>query len=135
MVLSLYGGSMKLNKYLSEAKRTASNPPAITEQQANLVHAALGLQSESGEIADCLKKHIYYQQELNIGNLREEVGDLMFYVALMLNTLNLDLHEILKQNIEKLEKRYPKGFTPEAAKERADKKEGLFLSRGSCNFK
>lgn len=121
---------MKLNKYLTETKRTTSAPPTISESQANLLHALLGLQSESGEIADCIKKHVYYQQELDITNLKEELGDVMWYIALLVNTLDLDFHEILKQNIEKLEKRYPKKFTLEAAKERADKKEELILKVG-----
>lgn len=93
-------------------------------EHSPLLHAQLGICSEAGEIADAIKKHVIYGQELNVENLIEEAGDLMWYVALLLDVLGEELDSVLQQNIEKLKKRYPEGFSEFHAKERLDKKGG-----------
>lgn len=91
------------------------------ELHYNLNHALHGLCSETGEIADTIKKHIIYEQPLDVANLEEEIGDLMWYVALLCYVNKLSLETAMAHNIEKLRKRYPAKFTPEAAAARADK--------------
>jgi len=44
-------------------------------------HAVMGIIGEAGELADCLKRHFVYGLELDRENIREELGDLMFYVV------------------------------------------------------
>ncbi len=87
-----------------------------------LSHAVRGVCSESGEIADCVKKHLDYEQELDIENLIEEIGDMRFYLQVIQNLFGIDELVILQKNADKLIKRYPgMVYSDEAAAKRADK--------------
>lgn len=80
-----------------------------------ILHAAMGLVTEAGEIMDALKKHLIYGVPLDLVNLREEHGDTNWYQALMARAANYTLEDAKRLNIEKLQKRYPGKFTTEAA--------------------
>ncbi len=43
----------------------------------------------------------------------QEIGDFLWYLATLCNTLDISLSETLIRNIEKLARRYPDGFSPE----------------------
>ncbi len=89
----------------------------------DILHAAVGISGEAGELLDAVKKHWAYGKPLDMANVREELGDIMFYVTAMLNILELDGEEIVWQNVEKLEARYPGViYSDAAAIARADKK-------------
>jgi len=93
--------------------------PTKTE---DLLHAAVGISGEAGELLDAVKKHWAYGKELDMDNVREELGDIMFYVTAMLNVLEIDEEEVVWANVEKLEARYPGIiYTDTAAIARADK--------------
>jgi NTP pyrophosphatase (non-canonical NTP hydrolase) len=68
---------------------------------------------EAGEVGDILKKHIYHGHELDMDELKKEIGDVMWYMANLCNVLEIELDEIAIMNIEKLKKRYPNGFKVE----------------------
>ena len=36
-----------------------------------LIHAAMGIAGEAGELLDAVKKHVVYDKELNMGNIIE----------------------------------------------------------------
>lgn len=84
-------------------------------QFARLMHAAMGMVTESAEFMDALKKHAIYGKPIDEVNLKEELGDKLWYVALAVNTLNTTFGLIMEQNIRKLKKRFPDNFTEEAA--------------------
>lgn len=86
-----------------------------------LLHAAVGMSGETGEIVDGLKKSMMYGKELNKINLLEECGDLLWYIAVMLHELDSSFEEVMVYNDNKLKVRYPNGFTEEDAIQRADK--------------
>lgn len=109
---------MTPDKYVIDAMRSLREHP---DHKFNLNHALHGLASETGEIADTIKKHIIYEQPLDVGNLEEEIGDLLWYVALLCYANKLSLENAMKRNIHKLMVRYPDKFTPEAAAARVDK--------------
>jgi NTP pyrophosphatase (non-canonical NTP hydrolase) len=111
---------IELNEYQKLAGRTSRPFPTPVQ---DLQHAQLGIASEGGEIADTLKKHIAYNQPLDTENLKEELGDLMWYVALGATALGMDLSDICEANIDKLRKRYPDKYSDEHAAARADKVE------------
>jgi NTP pyrophosphatase (non-canonical NTP hydrolase) len=104
--------------YIIEAMRTLRDHSSLHFQ---LNHALQGLISETGEIADTIKKHVIYDQTLDVGNIEEEIGDLMWYIALLCYVNGISLEVAMTRNIDKLRKRYPEKFTPEAAAARADK--------------
>jgi NTP pyrophosphatase (non-canonical NTP hydrolase) len=103
---------MNINDYQLKAARTCAKiDGAIMDD----LHMVLGMQTEAAEIADVYKKHIAYKKELDLVNVKEEIGDLCWYIANMCNMHGWDLREILDTNIAKLEARYPEKFTEEQA--------------------
>lgn len=76
-----------------------------------LLHAAMGMVTETGEFTDILKKWTIYGKDLDFIHLAEELGDLMWYIALACNALGINLEDVMAKNIEKLQARYPARFT------------------------
>lgn len=98
------------------------NPLTMTEgipdldfKPVRLLHAAIGMCTETGELQDQLKKHIFYGKPLDTTNLVEEMGDLMWYVGIMCDTLKVSLEDVMIKNIAKLKARYPEKFTEDKA--------------------
>lgn len=87
----------------------------------NLRHVAYGVTGEAGEFVDALKKHDIYGQALDHANLVEELGDLLWYVALGAETLGVPMDEIASNVIMKLQVRYPEKYEDALAAERLDK--------------
>lgn len=102
------------NKYQRLAMRTA------TPRCRDAANAALGLAGEAGEVADEVKKCLYQGREWDAEKIIEELGDVMWYVALMADLIDAPLDFVMEYNIDKLRKRYPDGFSFEASEERAD---------------
>ncbi|MEM7036623.1 MAG: nucleoside triphosphate pyrophosphohydrolase family protein [Bacteroidota bacterium] len=98
---------MDIEAYKSAAERTLIDKG----HDMNLLHAAMGIGTEAGELLDAFKRKIFYGKELDVVNVKEEVGDLMWYIAILLRELDLDFHEILQLNIDKLRARFPDKFT------------------------
>lgn len=85
------------------------------------LHAAVGITEEAGEVAGVIKKHIIYQKPLDKKKLREELGDLRFYIEAVCNLYDLDDQEILQENANKLAARYKElTYSDTAANARAD---------------
>ena len=103
--------------------------------KANLLHMAVGVSGEAGELLDAIKKHTIYGKQLDRENIKEEAGDILFYLNNILLNVGFTLEEVIEQNISKLSKRYAKGqYSNEQAQERADKedrrghmKNGVFI--------
>ena len=94
-----------------------------TIRSIRLIHSILGLASEVGEIADQLKKSIFYGKDLDVVNLAEELGDVFWYEALMTNELatthpEVSFDSIEEINIAKLKKRYGDKFSEQRAVKR-----------------
>lgn len=83
-----------------------------------LLNGALGLTGEAGEVADEIKKHIFHGHRLDLDAICKELGDVMWYIALICSALNISLEYVMTQNINKLMERYPEGFSSEASKHR-----------------
>ena len=91
------------------------------KRTAGMVHAAIGMSTETGEIWDNLKKHLIYGTDIDEDNLIEELGDIMWYIWKMCAILNVDLTTVMNNNRKKLLKRYANGFSEKAGVERKDK--------------
>lgn len=105
---------MNIEEYKAAAERTLIDKG----HEMNLLHAALGIGTEAGELLDAFKRKLFYGKELDVVNIKEEMGDLMWYMAILLRELDLDFHEILDLNIAKLRARFPDKFTEKDALER-----------------
>jgi NTP pyrophosphatase (non-canonical NTP hydrolase) len=87
----------------------------------NLLHAAVGVSGEAGELLDAIKKSWIYHKPLNDHNVMEECGDALFYIQMICNHYGITITDLVEQNMEKLRKRYPDGYSDAAAQARADK--------------
>lgn len=96
---------------------------SLDPKKVDLFHQAMALMIEIGELCDPIKKHLIYGKELDIENLKEELGDIEFYLEAIRQNLGISRKETLECNIQKLNKRYPEGYTDQAAQERADKRD------------
>ena len=94
-----------------------------------LLHAAMGMCTETGEFMDMLKKHILYGKAIDHVNLKEELGDLEWYVALAIDELKTTFGYIFETNIEKLRARYPNKFNEKDALNRDLTKERQILEK------
>ena len=92
-------------KYQKLCTRTAG--PKTDEQ---ILNWGLGVCGEAGDIAGCIKKSYFHKNDQSSG-VRENIGDTMWYLAMICNYYGWDLEEILFENIAKLKKRFPEGFT------------------------
>jgi len=85
-------------------------------------HALMGMMGEVGELAGAIENWIQYNRGLDLVNIKEELGDLMWYVALMCNASGISLGEVMEKNIAKLRKRYPEKYSDhDAAEENRDR--------------
>lgn len=96
----------------------------LTPAQAHLLHMAVGVSGEAGELLDTIKKHCIYQKQIDLDNIKEEAGDILFYLTGLLNELDMSLEDCINANTAKLSRRYSSGsYSNEAAIARADKVE------------
>ncbi|MEC3022022.1 nucleoside triphosphate pyrophosphohydrolase family protein [Bacillus cereus] len=94
-------------------------------------NAALGLTGEAGEVADLIKKAIYHgrgwkncgggERSISEEDVKDELSDVLFYVSAMAQEFGFTLEDVAKHNREKLEKRFPEGFSTEASAQKKDK--------------
>jgi len=70
----------------------------------------LGVAGEAGDVASCIKKTVIHKNDQREG-IKENLGDAMWYMAMICNFFGWDFQEILNANIEKLKKRYPEGWS------------------------
>ena len=75
----------------------------------DMLHSAVGISGEAGELLDHMKKVIWQDHPCDTGYITLELGDILFYLTSMCNCLHISIDDICKLNIEKLTKRYPDG--------------------------
>ncbi len=108
---------MTLDDYQQLALRTAGNHGDF---ERTLIYTALGLNGEAGETAELVKKTFFHGHELEQDKLRKELGDVLWYVAVMANAMGWSLEEVAQDNVDKLARRYPEGFSSERSRQRAE---------------
>jgi len=82
---------------------------------ARLLHYVLGLCTEVGELQDTIKKFVAYGKAIDRTNIKEELGDILWYHARMCDLFGFSYEEVMETNINKLKKRYGDKFTEHAA--------------------
>ena len=101
--------SITASMYQEKACETAIFP----KKQA-MEYLTLGLTGESGEIANKVKKFIrdgavkdeYLAKRIEIGY---EIGDVLWYCAVLAEELEMNLGHIMEKNLEKLADRHKRG--------------------------
>ena len=97
-----------LDMYQQVAKQTAIYP----REQA-IIYPTLGLTGEAGEVANKVKKIIRDGTNKNNENLVQEIsseiGDVLWYIAVLADDVGVKLSDIANNNLIKLENRKKKG--------------------------
>lgn len=103
---------MNLNEYQKFCKKTAKK---FNNKEKEIMTLGLGISGEAGDVAGCIKKTFSHQDNQENG-IKENLGDSLWYIAMICNFFNWDLENVMEENIEKLKKRYPKGFSEKSAR-------------------
>jgi len=70
----------------------------------------LGIAGEAGDVTGCIKKtHSHCDNQKK--RTRENLGNTLWYITMICNFYGWDLEDVMKENVKKLQKRHPKGFT------------------------
>jgi len=79
--------------------------------EQKLIRSFLGVAGESGEMMECIKKHLRGDYDLEEVRRRalKEIGDTLYYLAVCAHELGMDLDEVAEHNIAKLAKRKAEG--------------------------
>lgn len=80
------------------------------EQAADYVHGVIGLATESGELLEGLRD-VMRGKYLDVVNVKEEVGDAKWYMAILSRVCGFEWGEDERVNIAKLRARFPDKFT------------------------
>ena len=100
---------MEIDEYQKKAKETAIYPKISFPW----IYPAFGLSGETGEVMEKLKRAIRSNNgvvdEKSLEELKKEMGDVLWYLAMLADELGLSLDEIAEENISKLKSRKERG--------------------------
>ena len=95
--------AMDMSEYHDVASDTAIYPP-----EHEIIYPALGLAAEAGEVANKVKK-ILRDGNFDRNAIADEVGDCLWYIAALCRDLNVNMGEVAKNNLDKLQDRKKRG--------------------------
>ena len=105
-------------------------------KETRIQQGIIGAASETGELLDALKKHMFQDRPINVANIKEECGDLWFYMTELMAAVDTNIFEVMKMNVAKLKQRYPDGFNTQKSIDRDTDQEREILeeisSKSSC---
>jgi NTP pyrophosphatase (non-canonical NTP hydrolase) len=85
------------------------------EYDEDLLHGVIGVATESGELAEIVYKKLILGGEIDITNVREEIGDVLWYLSRLIKYSGTTWLTEMKRNINKLRLRH--GATFDAARD------------------
>jgi len=101
---------MTIDEYQKRALTTAVND---YEPLMEKTIWAMGIAGEAGEVVEKWKKIVAYKNgkitDEDLKELSKELGDVVWYIAVMADSLGLSLDDILQQNLAKLASRKERG--------------------------
>lgn len=109
--------SVNWSDYTEDTFRTVGD---IETERDLILMSTMGLAGETGEVIDLLKKHVWQKHTLDRAKLTEEIGDIFWYLAVLMESCDVSLAEALAVNHAKLMRRYPDGFETERSLNRED---------------
>lgn len=90
----------------NEYQKHAYNLISEDGKKDMITNGVLGLAGESGECCDIVKKFKYQKHELDKEHLKDELGDVLWYIAETASGLGITLEEVAQFNLDKLHARY-----------------------------
>jgi NTP pyrophosphatase (non-canonical NTP hydrolase) len=100
---------MTLDDFQQAALRTVN--PSLDERD-RLLDATAGLAEEAAELLGLIRKRIFQNRAIEPARITEELGDVLWCLAVAAHTLGVPLSEVAQLNQAKLAKRHPNGFLP-----------------------
>lgn len=129
---------MQANEYQKQALLTESIHQPLHgffgERDNRILHAAIGIATEAGELLDPLKKFMFYNRPMDRVNLKEEIGDILWYIAIACEALETTIEEEMQRNINKLRLRYPNNFNEYDANNRNLENERAILEHPNQKY-
>ncbi len=108
---------LTLAGYERLAARTL-NPSLPRDQR--LLDATAGLAEEAGEALGLVRKHVFMHYELDVARLTIELGDVLWCLTAAAGALGVSLEAVAAENLAKLRRRYPSGYSDDASAVRKD---------------
>lgn len=100
---------LTLDGYQQKASRTAVYPVSGPGNSSGIVYTTLGLTGEAGEVANQVKKILRDDFGVLLSDrrtkLKDELGDVLWYAALLASELDMTLSEVAQGNLDKLRQR------------------------------
>ena len=96
---------MNFNEYQKHARSTAVYP-----KEYKVIYPALGLCGEAGEVAEKVKKTLRGDTHSSdqLHRIADELGDVLWYLAILAEDIGFDLEKIAEWNVDKLNRRWRK---------------------------
>ena len=104
---------MNLDDYQRAALRTIN--PALDDRD-RLLDASAGLAEEAAEVLGLVRKRVLQQREVEPARLVEELGDVLWCLAVTADSLGVSLSKVAEVNQRKLDRRHPDGFERQTAR-------------------
>lgn len=104
---------MNVNDYQKQAITTAYVDPKHADTMMEKTIWAMGVAGEAGEVVEKWKKIVAYKQgqitQDDLNELAKELGDVIWYIAVMAHSLGLSMEDIMQRNLDKLASRQQRG--------------------------
>lgn len=97
---------MNFNEYQKLAQRTSNTKCSVSK----LINGVMGLNSESGECIDLIKKNEFQGHDLDINKLIDGLGNVLWYIAETCEGIGVTIEDVARHNIVKLKKTCSEGF-------------------------
>lgn len=76
---------------------------------------SLAIAGEAGELANLTKKVFVHGHPYDQDKVIDELGDILWYIAVYADGIGVSLSEIAERNLAKIARRYPDGFSTDAS--------------------
>lgn len=101
---------MTFDEYQQQALTTAVND---YEPLMEKTIWAMGVAGEAGEVVEKWKKIVAYKggnlTDEDVAELAKELGDVVWYIAVLAHSLGLSFEDVMRRNVEKLKSRQVRG--------------------------
>ena len=112
--------AMRTNDHLSTNRFIDGIAKYYEVDLHQLMNGCLGLSGEVGEFNDEIKKALYHDKPMDKNHLQKELGDVLWYIALICDAFDWNMNDIMRMNVQKLQERYPEGFDTERSNNRKE---------------
>ena len=97
---------MTFDQYQQKALTTAYTNPKYVDTLMDKTIWVMGISGEAGEVVEKWKKIVAYKKgkitKADKEELKKELGDVVWYIAVLADSLGLSFEEVMQLNVKKL---------------------------------